>query len=281
MNKNYVGRINAIRIMLHDLSCETRQEGYDLLFKLWLDNTDSEDFNQQLILIAREDHDMLDEFERRINEIVTRDSITDLYLRGRFKKLISEVTISKPDALRGRDEELRVSQTPTKTLKKSNKEKIMKPSKSRAKMVFISYSHKDENFKDELVTMLAGLQRQGIIDAWQDRRIEPGDDWYTKICEAMENCNLAVLLISSDFIASRFIQEKELTYLFQKRVEEGLRVVPIIVRSCLWQSEPALRKLQALPKDGKPVISFSKESGDRDQIWTDIGKAIAELAHEL
>jgi hypothetical protein len=42
--------------------------------------------------------------------------------------------------------------------------------------VFISYSHKDETFKDELVTMLAGLQRRGVVDAWQDRRIEAGDE---------------------------------------------------------------------------------------------------------
>ena len=42
--------------------------------------------------------------------------------------------------------------------------------------VFISYSHKDEKFKDELVKMLAGLQRRRVIDAWQDRRIEPGEE---------------------------------------------------------------------------------------------------------
>ena len=40
--------------------------------------------------------------------------------------------------------------------------------------ICISYSHMDETFKDELVTMLAGLQRRGIVDAWQDRRIEAG-----------------------------------------------------------------------------------------------------------
>jgi len=75
--------------------------------------------------------------------------------------------------------------------------------------IFISYSHKDEEFKDELVTMLAGLQRRGIVDAWQDRRIDAGDGWNKSIEVAMKDCDLALLLVSSDFLASRFIQEEE------------------------------------------------------------------------
>ena len=75
--------------------------------------------------------------------------------------------------------------------------------------LFISYSHKDEEFKKELLTMLAGLQRQGIIDTWQDREIEAGDEWYKSIQDAMNDCDLALLLVSPDYLASRFIQEEE------------------------------------------------------------------------
>lgn len=144
--------------------------------------------------------------------------------------------------------------------------------------IFISYAHKDEPFKDELVTMLTGLQRRGVIEAWQDRQIEAGSEWFDTIKKAMEECEMAVLLVSPDFIASRFIQEVELNRLFQRRIEEGLRVVPIIIRPCLWQSEPIIKNLQALPKDGKPVISFSKDNGDRDQVWADIGGKIEAFA---
>jgi len=144
--------------------------------------------------------------------------------------------------------------------------------------VFISYSHKDEEFKDELVIMLAGLQRRGLIDAWQDRRIEEGDEWYQEIQDAMNECDLAILLVSANFIASSFIQDEELTRLLKRRMEEGLRVVPVIVKPCLWQSEPALKGIQGLPRDGKPVITYSKDNGDRDQVWTDIAKAIEKRA---
>ncbi len=154
------------------------------------------------------------------------------------------------------------------------------PQMTSALKVFISYSHKDEEFKDELVTMLEGLKRQGIIDPWQDRRIEEGDDWYQKIQDAMNQCDLAILLVSQHFIASRFIQDKELPRLLQRRQEHGLRVVPIIVRPCKWTSEPALSSLQALPQNGTPVITFSNEQGARDQVWTDIATAIEKRAKE-
>ena len=145
---------------------------------------------------------------------------------------------------------------------------------SSALKIFISYSHKDESFKDELVTMLAGLQRRKIVDAWQDRRIEAGDDWNESIETAMNECDLALLLVSPDYLASGFIQEQEQPIILERREDTKTRVIPIIVRPCMWLSEPALSGIQSLPRDNKPIISFSKDNGDRDQIWTDIAQEI-------
>ena len=146
--------------------------------------------------------------------------------------------------------------------------------------LFISYSHKDEEFKDELLTMLAGLQQQDVIDVWQDRRIEEGDEWYQAIQNAMNECGLAILLVSPHFIASRFIRDKELPKLLQRRREQGLRVVPIIVRPCMWQSEPVLKDLQALPRDDQAIVTFSEANGDRNKVWRDIASVIEKRAKE-
>ncbi|MCZ6677459.1 MAG: toll/interleukin-1 receptor domain-containing protein, partial [Candidatus Poribacteria bacterium] len=152
----------------------------------------------------------------------------------------------------------------------------MKPLK-----IFISYAHKDEAFKDDLVLMVDSMQRQGIIDAWQDRRIEAGDEWYQAIQGAMNECDLALLFVSKHFLASRFIQDKEITRLLQRRKEEGMRVIPIIIRPCMWMSEPVLKDLQALPQDGKPVITFSEENGERDLVWVEIAEEIERQAKAL
>jgi len=144
--------------------------------------------------------------------------------------------------------------------------------------IFISYSHKDEDFKEELIIMLSGLQRRKIIDAWQDCRIDPGDEWFLSIQNAMNDSDIALFLISSDFLASQFIANQEIPQLLNRRKEYGLRAVPIIVRDCLWKTEPVLKDLQALPKGGKPIITFRKETGERDQVWTEIATALEVFA---
>ncbi|HET6976131.1 MAG TPA: TIR domain-containing protein [Pyrinomonadaceae bacterium] len=144
--------------------------------------------------------------------------------------------------------------------------------------VFISYSHKDEGFKDELVTVLAGLQRRGVIDTWQDRRLEPGADWQEAFKQTVAECDLALLLISADFLASYYIYEEELRVLRKRRQQANLRVIPIIVRPCYWQSDPLLKDLQVLPRDGKPLIKFAVATGERDQAWVDIAQVIEQYA---
>ncbi len=47
--------------------------------------------------------------------------------------------------------------------------------------VFISYSHKDEEWKDKLVDHLGVLQEEGLLKIWEDRQIEGGDDWFPEI----------------------------------------------------------------------------------------------------
>ena len=50
--------------------------------------------------------------------------------------------------------------------------------------VFISYSHRDEIWKERLITHLAVLQ-QGLLKVWNDRRIQAGDEWYEEIQSAI------------------------------------------------------------------------------------------------
>ena len=47
--------------------------------------------------------------------------------------------------------------------------------------VFISYSHKDEAWKDRLVTHLGVLQRAGLLDTWDDHQIGAWANWHEEI----------------------------------------------------------------------------------------------------
>ena len=142
--------------------------------------------------------------------------------------------------------------------------------------VFISYSHKDEEWKDRLVTHLRVLQMEGLLDVWEDRRIEAGSDWYPEIENAINTANVAILMISANFLTSNFILGKEVPTLLRRREKEGVRVIPIIVKPCAWTQLKWLSKIQARPKDGRALSSGTENQIDID--LASIAEEIAQLA---
>lgn len=138
--------------------------------------------------------------------------------------------------------------------------------------VFISYSHKDETWKDRLVTQLKVLEYEGHFATWDDRGISAGDEWRSEIEEQLDQAAVAVLLISADFLTSDFIRGQEVPRLLQRRQSEGIRIVPVIVRSCAWKSVSWLAPIQARPRDGKPLAGLAEHQAD---------EALATLAAEI
>src|SRR5689334_13326312 len=86
--------------------------------------------------------------------------------------------------------------------------------------LFFSYSHKDEELRNELETHLTLLKRQGIISAWHDRRIIAGSDLDKAISSELESSQIILLLVSAHFLASDYCYEKEMTRALEKH-EEG------------------------------------------------------------
>src|SRR5262245_17552799 len=94
--------------------------------------------------------------------------------------------------------------------------------------VFVSYSHKDEVWKDRLVSQLNVAGLEGQFATWQDRLIAGGDDWFHEIRQAIEAASIAVLLVSADFLNSEFIRTHEVPRLLQRREADGVRLIPLL-----------------------------------------------------
>ena len=146
--------------------------------------------------------------------------------------------------------------------------------------IFICYAHEDEAFKNALTRHLAGLKRCGLIDPWDDRCIEGGDEWRTDIEIAIDGCQLAVLLVSSAFIDSDFIYSDELGRLLERHRRDGIRLLPIIVKPCAWKYEKPIESLQVRPKDGAAMVTFPEDTGARDKAWVEIVEEIAGWAQQ-
>jgi len=141
--------------------------------------------------------------------------------------------------------------------------------------VFISYSHKDEQWKNQLASQLNVLAGEGILDTWDDRRIEAGGQWYAEIEKAINQASAAVLIISADFLNSPFIRKEEIPRLLKRREEEGIKIFPLITRHCPWQAVQWLSPIQARPTDGKPLSDMSKTK--REEALSEFAKEIADI----
>ncbi len=75
--------------------------------------------------------------------------------------------------------------------------------------IFISYSHKDEEWKDKLVTHLRVLEIEGSCTLWDDRKIKVGNDWFPEIEKALNEAQIVIMLITANFLTSNFIRKEE------------------------------------------------------------------------
>ncbi|MFM8276280.1 MAG: AAA-like domain-containing protein [Cyanobium sp.] len=145
---------------------------------------------------------------------------------------------------------------------------------------FLSYSHKDEVLRQELVTALSTLQRTGAIECWHDRRIIPGQEWEPQISEQLLSAELILLLISSDFIASDFCYQIELEQAMERHSRDEARVIPILLRPVDWKGTPFAR-LQILPSDAVPVTNWASRDAAYLDIAQGIRRAIADLNNTI
>ena len=104
--------------------------------------------------------------------------------------------------------------------------------------IFFSYSHKDEELRARLETALTTMKRQGLIEAWNDRRLLAGDDFSKGISEALERAEIILLLVSPDFIASDYCYNIEMTRALERHETGEARVIPIILRAYIWHTTP-------------------------------------------
>lgn len=136
--------------------------------------------------------------------------------------------------------------------------------------IFISYSHQDEPWKDALERHLKVLALHGEFAMWDDRQIEVGSNWLPAIETALEKTRVALLLVSSDFLTSEFIKRKEIPRLLQRREAEGLEIIPVMVKPCLWQAVPWLEAIQGATKDNKPLSQYVLGSHESEVAFAEI-----------
>ena len=131
-------------------------------------------------------------------------------------------------------------------------------SQNQRKKIFISYAKKDVKWLEKVKPFVKALNYEGNeIDIWSDQRIKAGEKWKKEIDISLENSNIAILIISSDFLVSDFIQNNELPILLKNAEEKGTKILALIVRPCRFIENKKLSQFQAVNDPKTPLSGLS------------------------
>lgn len=142
--------------------------------------------------------------------------------------------------------------------------------------IFFSYSHKDENLRDQLALHLNVLSLQGLISTWHDRKITPGEE---RSFQLESNCNSAQIilpLLSADFLASNHCYGIAMQKAIERHETGQACVIPVILRPVDWINTP-FGWLHVLPKDAKPVTTWDNQ----DEAFVNIVQGIRIAVERL
>jgi formylglycine-generating enzyme required for sulfatase activity len=117
--------------------------------------------------------------------------------------------------------------------------------------VFISYSRVDRDWVERIRKVMAPLLRQegNSVQLWDDSQIQPGDSWLSEIETALAGAQVALLLVSAEFLASEFVMGKEVPELLRAAVAEGVTILWVPLSACLVRHTPIHAYQAVLPPE--------------------------------
>jgi GTPase SAR1 family protein len=145
--------------------------------------------------------------------------------------------------------------------------------------VLVSYSHKDKDWLKRVQTHLKVLEHEGItVNLWDDTKIKAGTKWRDEITKALTAAKVAILLVSTDFLASDFIQTDEIPPLLKAANKDGATILPLILKPCRFTKNAEISTFQAVNDPAKPLSKL--EEHEQEEILLELADRIAELMKE-
>jgi internalin A len=138
--------------------------------------------------------------------------------------------------------------------------------------VFFSYSHRDEAHLGQLKGHVRLLERQGLIEPWDDRNIRPGDDWAGDIDDNLLKADVILFLVSHHFINSDYCYKIERKRALDRARNGEATVIPVILDDVDLTGEEFM-SLQVLPTDAKPILA-TQHWPNPNSAWRNVAEGI-------
>lgn len=131
--------------------------------------------------------------------------------------------------------------------------------------IFCSYSDADRSLQESLEKHLSSLERGGGVYTWHKHKVRAGQERQRIIDDQLDQADIILLLISSNFISSDDCYAGDLVKASRRHDNHRSRVIVILLKPCTWE-ELEFRNFLVLPRSGVP-ISLSK---NRDAAFKEI-----------
>ncbi|MDR1898085.1 MAG: toll/interleukin-1 receptor domain-containing protein [Prevotellaceae bacterium] len=152
--------------------------------------------------------------------------------------------------------------------------------------IFVSYSHYDKqwvrrkNKKDEpLIPWLIRQFKGDDVQFWTDSVLEEnhvGEDFGMNIKDSIQNSHIAILLLSQDFVTSKYIQTEELPWIKESFQKGEIKIIPLLIDRIGDEFKEQIQwifDLQIVPGSDDPLIDYRKD----ETIWSPIRIKILNL----
>jgi hypothetical protein len=122
--------------------------------------------------------------------------------------------------------------------------------------IFISYSQDDALWLSAVKKHLSILEHKYQLVVWDDTRIRVGSRWQDEIEKAIKKCKIAILLVSNNFLSSRFIAKNELPKILNASKREGVTIINVIIDTCAFELSD-LKDFQCLNNPESPLAEIN------------------------
>lgn len=160
------------------------------------------------------------------------------------------------------------------------KETFFPPQKQSPKIpkIFICNSPKDHEWMKLVKKQLAVLASQNILYTWDETEIDAGQTRFEIIKKNIKSTDLAIFLITADFLASKSITKNIITPFLERRKKNEVIIYPILVKPCYWEKVPWISKMQTLPRDKTTLSGIGEHQREAlvvellDEMWDSLRK---------
>lgn len=131
--------------------------------------------------------------------------------------------------------------------------------------IYYSYAREDTKFLADLLSKLSLLRQDGFIHEWHEAQIIPGAERKREVIKKLNQAQIFLPLISSDYFNSEETGSSEMPLAFERYGRKELIIIPVLLRPSEWKCTP-LSRFQSVPRDGRPISAWR----DKDEAWVEV-----------